>query len=131
MWFSANNGLFIYSPIILLSIIGLILMIKHKSILGLYIGILFLIMSYIFASWWNWWFGCSFGARSFVEYYSLLIIPFCYLWNTIRKKAIFNYVFLAIVGLCCYVNLSIEYYYDGCFYGSTWDYSTFLKLISN
>ena len=130
VWFSANNGLFIYTPIILLSLIGVFVMIKNRDYLGYYIGILFLIISYVFASWWNWWFGCSFGARSFVEYYALLIIPFCFLWKSIVNKPVYKILFFTFIALCCFINLSIEYYYDGCFYGSTWDYGAFVKLIT-
>jgi len=128
VWFSSNNGLFTYSPLLLLSIFGSIIMFIKKERLGLYFIGLFLIISYIFASWWSWWFGCSFGGRSFVEYYSLLIIPFAYLINQCNTKISKSILFLIIIG-CCYVNLSIEYYYDGCFYGETWDYNAFMKLL--
>ena len=67
VWFSTNNGLFTYSPLIILSIVGIVLMIKNKKLSGYFYGGLFLLISYIFASWWCWWFGCSFGARSFIE----------------------------------------------------------------
>jgi hypothetical protein len=32
----------------------------------------------VFASWWDWSFGCSFGARSFVEYLSIFSIVIAY-----------------------------------------------------
>ncbi|MBL7883454.1 MAG: hypothetical protein JNL69_05260 [Bacteroidia bacterium] len=128
VWFSTNNGLFTYSPLLLLSIIGIVLMIIKRDRLGIYLGVLFLIISYVFASWWSWWFGCSFGGRSFIEYYSLLIIPFAFLLSSSNNK-IFKSILLFIIIGCCYINLSIEYYYDGCFYGETWDFNAFMKLI--
>ncbi|HVA99077.1 MAG TPA: hypothetical protein VNG53_09295, partial [Bacteroidia bacterium] len=64
LWFSTNNGLFLYAPLLLISIFGIFWMIKKAVSNGWIIGILFLTASYIFASWWCWWFGCSFGSRS-------------------------------------------------------------------
>ncbi len=132
VWFAANNGLFIYTPLIILSLIGIVVMIKDKNSTGYFIGILFLLISYIFSSWWNWWFGCSFGARSFVEYYALFIIPVCFLWQQIKNKLAHKIMFFTFIAFCCFINLSIEYYYDGCFYGTnTWDYHAFFKLITS
>lgn len=131
VWFAAKNGLFTYSPLLILSIVGIVLLIKDKRLSGYFFAGLFLLISYIFASWWCWWFGCSFGARSFVEYYAVLIIPFCYLLKrTIENKYTRILVFIAI-GFCCYLNLDMEYYYDGCFYGDTWDFASYFKLLNS
>lgn len=131
VWFSANNGLFSYSPMILLSIIGIVLLIKNKKLSGYFYAGLFLFISYIFASWWCWWFGCSFGARSFVEYYAVLIIPFCYLLEKLMINKVSRIAILVIIGFCCYLNLDMEYYYDGCFYGETWDFASYFKLLNS
>ena len=129
VWFSTNNGLFTYTPIVILFLIGIYELQKRHKALAIAILLTFLALSYIFASWWNWWFGCSFGARSFVEYYALLIIPFAYLLKSASEnKGLL--IFLALfISFSCYLNLSIEYYYDGCFYGGTWDFKNFFKLI--
>ncbi len=131
VWFSTNNGLFTYTPIILICLIGVGLMIKQKKWLGFYIGILFFVISYIFASWWNWWFGCAFGARSFVEYYAVFCIPFAYLFAYLFNYKFFKYIVVLFVIICCYLNMDMEYYYDGCFYGDTWDISTYFKLLNS
>ncbi len=128
VWFSTNNGLFTYTPLLILSLFGIAIMIKNIKIEAYFIGLLFLLISYIFASWWNWWFGCSFGGRSFVEYYALLIIPFAYLLEFAFKHKLYRWLILPLIACCIYLNMSIEYYYDGCFYGGTWDFAAFLKL---
>ncbi|MGQ0829186.1 MAG: hypothetical protein ACT4ON_12430, partial [Bacteroidota bacterium] len=47
-WFSANNGLFVYTPLVFLCIAGIILMIKNeKNWNGYFIGVLFMIISYV------------------------------------------------------------------------------------
>ncbi len=131
VWFSTNNGLFTYSPLLLLSIVGMVLMMLNKNREGyLYAG-MFLIISYIFGSWWCWWFGCSFGARSFIEFYAILIIPFCYLMERSIKNKASRILLVVAIAFCCYLNMDMEYYYDGCFYGGTWDLTTYLKLLNS
>jgi hypothetical protein len=126
-WFSTNNGLFIYAPLLLLSVAGIILMIKRRIQNGFLIGIIFLLASYIFSSWWVWWFGCSYGARSFVEYYSLFIIPLGYFIEFTRSKKWKTAIGIFIL-LCITINLNIIYYYGGCFYGNNWDWDAYWKL---
>ncbi len=130
VWFSTNNGLFTYTPLLLLSLAGIALLIKNKRISGYFYAVMFLLVSYVFASWWNWWFGCSFGARSFVEYYALFIIPFSYLLKNAESKTP-KAILCVLIGFCIYLNLDMEYYYDGCFYGETWDFSTYFKLLNS
>jgi hypothetical protein len=128
-WFSTNNGLFIYAPILLLALIGIVLMAIRKDRFAYYLLITFLLISYLFASWWNWSFGCSLGARSFVEFYTLLSIPLAFAIQEAWKKNVTKYLILTFSSICCIMYFSIEYYYDGCFYGGTWDFESFIKLL--
>ncbi|MGB3949264.1 MAG: hypothetical protein WBM13_14850 [Bacteroidia bacterium] len=134
VWFSAKNGLFVYTPLVLLSVVGMFFMIvkiPNKRWEGSAFLALFLFISYLFASWWCWWFGCAFGARSFVEWYALLIIPFAYLIDYTVNYKLARYVLFVFIALCCYLNMDMEYYYDGCFYGDVWDFTAYLKLLNS
>ncbi|MFY9307454.1 MAG: hypothetical protein WAQ28_00245 [Bacteroidia bacterium] len=132
VWFSTKNGLFPYTPLALLCLVGIIVMIKSgRKIEAYFIACKFLVISYLFASWWCWWFGCAFGARSFIEYYALLIIPFAYFIEYGFKHKYYRYITAACILFCCYLNMDMEYYYDGCFYGETWDFATYLKLLNS
>lgn len=131
VWFSTNNGLFTYTPLIILSIIGIFQMIKKVKWEAYFLVFLFLIITYIFSSWWNWWFGCAFGARSFVEYYPLFIIPFSYLLDYTLSHKLYRYGIALFIVFCCFLNMDMEYYYDGCFHGDTWDFNTYLKLLNS
>lgn len=128
-WFSPNNGLFVYAPLLLLVIAGIVLMILKGQRTGWFLAFLFLFISYMFASWWCWWFGCSFGARSFVEFYALLSIPLAFAVQHFSRNNVSKYIMFLFIGLCAFVYFDIEYYYDGCFYGEDWDWSSFLKLL--
>lgn len=66
VWFSSNNGLFYYSPTLIISIWGWLKNIKLNKWYGYGLG-LFLIQSYIVGSWHGWWGGASYGARMFLS----------------------------------------------------------------
>ena len=130
VWFSPRNGLFIYAPILFISMAGMILSFLKKEKLTTPITMIFFLASYIFSSWWNYWFGCAMGARSFVDYYPLLMLPFAYAVSQIKNKSgmIALYAFCAA---CVWLNMNIIYYYDGCFYGGEWDWQAYFKLITD
>lgn len=130
LWFSPNNGLFLYTPFYFILLISLIYTIKNKILNGYFILFLFLILSYVLSSWWSWSFGCSFGSRSYVEYLALFSIPFAYLFRYIIKlnfkKTILIYLIILFFIL---FNLKLTYTYDYCFYGTNWDWNAFVNLI--
>ncbi|MFK5857427.1 MAG: glycosyltransferase family 39 protein [Bacteroidota bacterium] len=132
-WLSPNNGLFLYTPFYFLIIGSLFLMIRNKKVNGIFILILFLTISYTFSSWWAWSFGCSFGARSYVEYLSIFSIPVAYSFYEIRKlKTIKIISFSIIILVFIAFNLKMIYSYDGCFYGKKdWDWNTYIELIES
>ncbi len=69
--FSYRKGLFLYTPIYLVSLLGLYFMYRNDKFQSLaLIGFLALLI-YILSSWWNWWYGGSFSSRVFVDF-----IPF-------------------------------------------------------
>jgi hypothetical protein len=73
--FDVQNGLILYSPLVLLMLAGVILGIKIRKFHSPAILLVFCMATYLFASWWAWWFGGAFGHRSYVEYYALLAVP--------------------------------------------------------
>lgn len=127
VWFSTNNGLFTYTPFLLLALAGIVLGFKKNKIENFFIFSTFIIVSLLCASWWNWWFGCSYGARNFVEYYALFAFPAAdFLFSRqikLQKIIVWLFAFLCIV-----ININMLYYYDGCFYGGEWDWNSYLKL---
>ena len=70
-----QNGLFIYSPMAFLMCVGLLIGIEKQRYQGLSLSLIFCISTYLFASWWAWWFGGAFGHRCYVDFYALLAIP--------------------------------------------------------
>jgi len=132
-WFSPNNGLFLYTPFYFLIIASTLFMIKTKKANGIYLLILFLLLSYTFSAWWAWSFGCSFGARSYVEYLSVFSIPVAYAIYEIRKLNTVKIVsFSIIVFILISFNLKMTYSYDGCFYGkNAWDWTSYIEHVKS
>lgn len=132
IWFSTLNGLFIYSPLVLFILPGFYLMFKNKPFLGVGIICLFILISYVFASWWSWNFGCAFGNRCFVEYYAVLFLPIGYFFQKIISPgtASRKILLLLIILVFSFFNLNATYHYDGCWYGGIWDYAGYWELIT-
>ena len=105
-----------YTPVMAFAIIGLFFLIYKKTHNGLAIGITFMVIYYICASWWcN--FSCSLGYRSFTEYYPLLAIPLAWF---IKVCLVDRSKILAMLFTVCmiYINLAITYYFT--FQGWAW-----------
>ena len=74
--FSYRKGWLVYSPIMILSLIGLPLMTKYKEKEGLMAIVIFTFINmWIIFSWWCWWWGGSFGYRALIDSYAFLAIP--------------------------------------------------------
>ena len=130
LWFSPNNGLFLYSPIYLLFIFGLVLMIRRKLINGWIILITFLVATYTFASWFVFSFGCSFGSRNFVEYGVLFALPLGYLYSLIPEfKTLKRYLVIALLIVFTYISIRLVYSFPLCFEGGTWDFGLYRSYL--
>jgi len=86
VWFDTQNGLFLYSPMVALMIIGIFIGIRKKKYHAPVLLMLFLIATYLFASWWTWYFGGAFGHRCYVEYYAFFALPMAGLFESIYQQ---------------------------------------------
>jgi hypothetical protein len=129
LWFSTNNGLFIYNPLIILILIGLAFLYKESPKKSIIIGVYFIFISFVFSSWHVWSYGCSFGCRPYVEYYSILALPFGFFIDKLNSKFFFKPVLVSLLIIFIIYNQKLIFSYDGCWYGSIWDWSELLKLL--
>ncbi len=112
--FSYKKGLFLYTPMYLLAFTGLYF-IRKISPFSFYSWLLFfLLITYVFSSWWNWYYGGSFSSRVYVEFLSLFMLLLAVTLQNIRKKAI-KYVYITLIGLfiiiCQVQTYQYRYYY--------------------
>ncbi|MCY1720373.1 hypothetical protein OU798_08470 [Prolixibacteraceae bacterium Z1-6] len=91
--FSYEKGWFVYTPLMFVVFFGFKSLKKLKINLSLPIIIYLTIMIYVLASWWCWWYGGSFGQRSFVDFYGLMAIPLGAVIHTSLQRKYLKYVF--------------------------------------
>lgn len=105
---SYKKGLFVYTPILFLSLLGLIVLFK-KNRYKFYSVVLFLIvLIYALSSWWNWWYGGSLGTRVMIEYYSIFVLLLLIAVEN-SKKGVMRIIFYSML-FCTLVISQIQTY---------------------
>ena len=110
---SYRNGWLVYTPLMFFALIGFIYLWKNRNRNALSISIFFLLFVYVISSWWCWWYGGSFGARSFIDIYPSLAFP---LAAFIRRAGRFHGVIRLLLLVLAALLIHINYY-------QTWQYS--------
>lgn len=108
--FSFRKGWFIYTPLMLLAVIGMYKFSKQHP-QGRIISAFILIFIYIASSWSCWWYGASFSSRAMVDSYVLCILPAGYVLLT-TKRIVANYVFTIFVIAATSLNLFQTYQFS-------------------
>lgn len=96
--FSYKKGLFLYTPMYLLSFTGCWFLWKTSKFELFSWFTFFLLITYVFSSWWMWFYGGSFSSRVYVEYIPLFMILLAISLNGIKSK-LFKPIFIALVVL--------------------------------
>jgi len=134
VWFAPNNGLFLYNPVYFIILCILAYMTIKRRANGLFLFLMFLMLTYVLSCWWDWSFGCGFGGRNFVEYLSVFSLPIALLIQRIVsiKTKILKVLALFFAILLVVLNLKMIYSFDACFFGSgDWDWSAYFQLITS
>lgn len=104
--FSFRKGIFVYTPILIIAVLGLIILFRNNRALFYATTVLMIITIYILSSWWAWSYGISWGIRPMVDYYSILAIPlaggFQYLFS---KGRIVKFCSCLVISLLILLNL--------------------------
>jgi hypothetical protein len=111
--FSYRKGLFVYAPILMLSLPGIWVLSKRASpywsITWLFLMFTFL---YVTSSWWYWAYGGSFGMRPFIDAYPLFVIPFA-AFLEFSFKYLFSKLFVIAACTClAFLQLFQTYQYN-------------------
>jgi hypothetical protein len=95
--FSYRKGLFVYAPILFIATLSVLYWIKNKEwfLLISWLGF-FLILTYIISSWWSWYYGCSYGMRTYIEFYPLFFIPFTMFLARSKKVIVVPIVLISL-----------------------------------
>jgi hypothetical protein len=73
--FSYRKGWLLYTPLMALALAGFFTMKIRARVFFIGVLLFFLINLYLLSSWWSWWYGGSYGMRSFVQYYAFFAFP--------------------------------------------------------
>lgn len=122
--FSFRKGWLIYTPIVILALVGIPFMAKNKTKEHIFGLSLFLIINiYVVSCWWSWWYGGGFGMRALIESYALLSIPLASLLTWIFKQK--TYLRLALLTVVLFLSLQSGFHTVQYYYGSIhWDSMT-------
>ncbi|MEO8761666.1 MAG: hypothetical protein ABI388_09565 [Bacteroidia bacterium] len=75
--FSYKKGLFVYTPIVFISLFGLVRLGYNRQYYLLITWLAgFLFINYILSSWWCWYYGGSYGLRAYIEFYPVFFLLF-------------------------------------------------------
>lgn len=104
--FSFRKGVFIYTPILLFAVTGLVYMFRSNRPVFYGTLIIMIFTVFILSSWWAWSYGICWGMRPMIDYYSILSIPlgagFSYINSKGKLLSVLQY---GIVSLFIILNL--------------------------
>ncbi|MBI3232816.1 MAG: hypothetical protein HYZ42_02045, partial [Bacteroidetes bacterium] len=110
--FGFRKGLFIYTPIMFLALIGVFYIKKQAPAFRMLIPIYSVISIYIISCWWCWWYGGSLGLRAYIDSFPLWSLPLAFFiqqlvtLGTKQKKLITAFIVFFIL----YQSLEIYQY---------------------
>lgn len=108
MLFSYKKGLFVYTPLLLLMTLSVFFLIKKQRFLMVSWMFFFLFVTYVFSSWWSWFYGCSFGQRPYIDLYAAFVLPFGIGLSTLNQ---WRWLVIAIATVAIPINLIQAYQY--------------------
>ncbi|MCX6244915.1 MAG: hypothetical protein NTU98_09440 [Bacteroidetes bacterium] len=108
--FSYRKGLFVYSPVLFLTLSGLVYLVyRRKYYLVLTWSAFFIFLTYVLSSWWVWYYGASYGLRAYIDYYAVFFIPFAIMLNEIPR--VLKFIFIGLSLLTIPLNIIQTYQY--------------------
>jgi len=100
-----RSGWLVYSPIMILALIGFVQLYKRLPIFFLCLFSFFFLFTYVCFSWDTWWYGGSLGQRSMIQCYPVLSFPLASLLTSVSNhKAIIKWLTGAFVIFCILFN---------------------------
>ena len=129
---SPQNGWLVYSPMVIIGLFGIGLMAKNKTTGWVLPAALLTLATYVFGSWWAWWFGGAFGHRCYVDFLPLLAVPSAVAVSKILSAPKwFQRMATAALILAVYVNIRMTDIYHGMWDGPNWGWYNYLEKLAN
>jgi hypothetical protein len=104
--FSFRKGVFVYTPVLIFAIIGLIMLYRMQRAIFYGTLLTMIITVFLLSSWWAWSYGICWGMRPMIDYYSLLSIPLAAGFSFVFSKSRWiRIIFSIIIFLLVCLNL--------------------------
>lgn len=104
--FSYRKGYFLYSPLMILSLIGLPIAICRNKDMRASLIFIYPLFIWLVFSWWCWWYGGSFGNRAMIELCALGVFGIAALYNWgLQVSKYFKVASYCVLGLAIFLNL--------------------------
>ncbi|MHC1708357.1 MAG: hypothetical protein AB9842_12670 [Bacteroidales bacterium] len=84
--FSYKKGLFLYTPVYLISLTGLYFLFRNDRFRFWAWVVFFIVVLYVISSWYNWYYGGSFSGRVFIEFLPFFVVPLAMALHHMRHK---------------------------------------------
>ncbi len=101
--FNTRAGWFVYSPIMILSLIGFFALWKRKKEVFPAVLIVSLLAMYINFAWDEWMYGGSLGQRNLIQIYPLLAFPLGAFYGAMQKRKWTSFGLYLMIALCMYL----------------------------
>lgn len=111
--FSYKKGLFVYTPLLLISLLGGYFIWKKNKFEFFSLFFFLILLTFVLSSWSNWWYGGSFSSRVYLEYLPLFAILLGTALQNIKKpvtKRLYISLIFALVLLCQVQTYQYRYY---------------------
>ncbi|HRY31968.1 MAG TPA: hypothetical protein P5531_03270 [Bacteroidales bacterium] len=126
-----ESGWLIYSPLMFLSIAGMLLAFIRKAVFRWSVLIPFLLVWYLNASWWLYTFACGFGYRILVDYYALLALTFGLSVQWFREIRYMRVAGLLAAALLVFINIRMSLFYQAspCWMAPNWEWKDLAMVL--
>lgn len=98
--FSYRRGLFVYAPVLFLSLLGIFTLTKKSGYQAKTLSIFLIVMIYFLSSWWMWYYGGGFGMRPVIDFLVFFSIPLALLVNSILKVKYYRWIGIFAISTC-------------------------------
>lgn len=108
--FGYRKGLFMYAPLTLFGLLGLIFILKKYRTQSTVSIIFFLVFTYITAAWWCWWYGGGIGMRPMVDLTLLFAVGVAIILH--KGNWLVKVLFLPILTFCIYFQFILSHQFE-------------------
>lgn len=131
-WFAPRGGMIPFVPLMAVVFIAMIVSVVRRNANSRWLFALFLLQSYLYASWDNVSFGqCGFGNRNYIDWLPVLALPLGQLLLLLyRSRFVFFAGGMLVLSLVVVMHFKLHNRFDTCFHGDgDWDWKEYKYLL--